>query len=517
MPRKVDPIAAADLMKANGLEPLESYPGAAKPWKSKCIVCGFLSSATYAHVKSRGGGCLMCGRKKTADAKRIDPKIAIDFMRSKGYEPLEQFVGGKISWRCIHLICGSEVTPQYTNVAGGQGGCNYCGKLESARKRRLDEDEAAREIIDLGFIPLTTYPGTKNKWDCACTTCESTFQTTLETARSGSKPLCRQCNLKRMGVNRRLDTLTASKVMKAVGLSTIGRFPGVHKSWKCVCDLCGNETDLRLTSARLRIAKNQHEPAQGCEKCVFSKLGQDRLLDQAEAESRLYELNMKPIGTYVGTFEPVKAICLVCGTVNEVQLGKAYSRKRACSVCSLKSRVDASKKPEQEAIVEMISAGFRPLDPYQNYNSPWRSIHIDCGNEVSPSLGAIKRQSGCSFCAKYGFDSASPAVLYVLHNNNLQATKVGITGTQTNRIDQLYKRHAWIPVKRFTFETGLEARRIERVVLNWWRQDIGAPIGVLREQAGALGGWTETAPSSLISAESTVYFIQDLLKSSKSI
>jgi hypothetical protein len=517
MPKKVDPIAAADLMRAHGLEPLEGYPGAAKNWRSKCMQCGYLSSATYAHVKSRGGGCIVCGRKRSADAKRVNPNEAAELMRSKGYEPLEMFTSGKHPWRCIHIACGSEVAPQYTNVAGGQGGCNYCGRIESARKRRLDADLVTSEIIEYGFIPLTTYPGSKNRWDCECTLCGKTFQTTLEIARSGANPLCKKCNLDRMGKKRRLDTGEASKVMKIVGLSVIGNFPGVHKSWPCICDLCGIKTELRITAARLRIAKNQDSPAQGCEKCVFLKMGKDRLLDQTEAERRLLELGMKPIGTYVGTFEPVKAVCLKCGSLNDVRLGKAYSRKRACNACSLNSRVDSSKKPEQEAIEEMLSAGFRPLDPYQNYNKPWRSMHLECGNEVSPSLSAIKRQGGCSFCAKYGFDSASPAILYVLHNHNLQATKVGITGVGTNRIDQLYKRHGWIPVMKFAFQTGGEARQIERMVLNWWRQDLGAPIAVLREQSGALGGWTETAPSSVVSAESTVYFVRDLLHASNQL
>ena len=511
MAKKVNPMEATQVMRNHNLEPLQDYPGASKPWLVRCTICGTHSTPTYAHVNSRGGGCRECGKKRSADAKRISPKSAIEFMQSQGFEPLEPFRAGKSPWKCVHLICGSVVSPQYTNVVGGQGGCKYCGKLESSRKRRLDADKVTAEVISLGYIPLEEFPGTKTSWKFQCVDCGDQFVTTLDSARSRAHPSCGKCSKARAGQKRRLPTEEAAKSMSKIGLIPLEDFPGVHKSWKCKCEICGQETFFRLTSARLRIAKDSKNPHQGCEECVFVQIGKERMLDQAEAEHRLSKLNMKILGTYLGTFEPVKAVCLKCGSENEVRLGKASNRGRACKSCSLIDRVNASKTPESEAIQRMLKAGFKPLVPYVNYNSPWMSIHLECGNEASPSLGSIKGGGGCPSCAKYGFDMTSKAVLYVLFNHKLQAVKVGITGVNTSRIQRLYKQHGWTIVKWFKFETGREARDIERVVLNWWRQDLHLPYGVTSLDAGRLGGWTETAPASQISPEQTVKYVRGVL------
>jgi hypothetical protein len=515
MPKRLDPSVAIAVMRESGLEPLVPYPGAAKPWKVKCNFCGTIGTPTYAHVNNRGGGCKECGRVRTADAKRIPPDEAESLMLKNGYLPQEPFHEGKTPWKCIHIICGNYVSPQYTNIAGGQGGCLYCGRIESARKRRLDEALVTKELIELGFKPLVPYPGTKNRWKCECVTCGKEFTTSLENARAGAHPHCPTCNRSRMGKLRRLSTSDAAQELLRVGLTPIGDFPGSHALWECICTLCGSKTSFGITSARIRVAKNSTNPALGCETCVFAAIGKSRVLDQAEAERRLVSLNMRPIGNYVGTFEPILAICLTCGAENDVQLGKAFSRGHACTSCSLRKRTEAARKPEDEAIAEMLKAGFRPLDKYQNFNTAWRSVHLECGQEVSPSLGAIRRGSGCSFCAKYGFDSASPAVLYVLRNDEFKAIKVGITGTQTTRLKSLSKRHGWVTVHEFEFETGSSARSIERLVLNWWRADLELPIGVLPKDSGSLGGWTETAPLGLISAEQTVSYIENVINVDK--
>ncbi len=513
MAKVVDPDYAASIMQKNNLNPLEPYPGAAKPWQVQCVICGTFGSPTFAHINARGGGCKFCGKKRSADSKRVNPDAAVALMRLKGFEPLETFRAGKSPWKCIHITCGSLVSPQYTNVAGGQGGCKYCGKLQSANKRRLDATEVTAEIIKLGFIPLQEYPGSKKKWACKCVLCGSKFLTTLEQVRGGAHPLCIHCNRKQMGIKRRTSNEVAVTLMKQVGLSPLETFPGASKLWKCKCNLCHSETNFRVISARLRIAKDHSNPYQGCEECVFARIGKERLLDQAEAERRLGALNMKIIGTYLGTHEPVKAVCGECGAENEVQLGKAFYRGRACNHCSLRGRAAASRTPEATAIARMLKAGFRPLVPYVNYNAPWKSTHLACGNEVSPSLGAIKNGGGCPSCAKYGFDMTSPAVLYVLYNHKYQAVKVGITGINTNRIQRLYKQHGWTIVKWFRFKTGREARDLERVILNWWRTDLNLSFGIEAASAGKLGGWTETVPSSDMSPENVVKFARSVMGS----
>jgi predicted GIY-YIG superfamily endonuclease len=124
------------------------------------------------------------------------------------------------------------------------------------------------------------------------------------------------------------------------------------------------------------------------------------MLTREEAEDRLRALRLAPVGPYEGAFKPWKAICQVCGAENDVLISKAFGRGRGCVTCSLRSRTDAARKPEDEAVELMRAAGFQPLDPYRGFNYPWRSIHVDCGQEVFPRLSAIRReQRSCAVCA----------------------------------------------------------------------------------------------------------------------
>ncbi len=507
----VDPATAVNVMLENNLEPLVEYPGAGKPWKVKCKVCNLVGTPTYAHVKNRGGGCRDCGRVRTANAKRIHPEVAAEMVRSKGYEPIEPFLEGKAPWRLIHLACGSMVTPNYTNIAGGQGGCISCGKIESAKKRRLDSNLCMEEIIGLGFRPLEEFRGVKSRWKCSCASCEKDFTTSLENARKGAHPLCPSCNRSRMGKKRRVPNEIARRDVEIAGLTPIGDYPGLHKPWNVRCNLCQKNTEIRLISIRIRIAKNSSNPAQGCETCVFASLGKSRMFDQLHVEKRLSELGMRATGIYFGALEPISALCLTCGTENQVLTGHAFSRGNACSKCSIKRRSDSARKPQEQAISEMLHAGFKPLEPYSNVNSGWRAIHLECGKEVSPSLGHVKRgQGGCSHCAHYGFDSTSPAVFYILSNKKLNAIKVGITGKTTTRLDRFNKLHGWVTEKTYDFPIGHQARTIEKIVLSWWRIDLGAPIALGPADSGALGGWTETASLEKVSVESTLMFVSGL-------
>jgi hypothetical protein len=311
-----------------------------------------------------------------------------------------------------------------------------------------------------------------------------------------------------MGLMRRVPSDITTRDMTLVALEPIGEFPGTHKPWSATCKLCARQTQILFTSVRKRIAINPSNPAQGCESCVFKALGKTRLLQQVEVEKRLSTLGMRVTGNYLGAFDPISAICLTCGIESDVYPGHAFTKGYACSNCALKKRNDTFRKPQEEAFSEMLQKGFKPLEPYVTLNASWRSIHLECGNEVSPSLGHVKRgQGGCSFCAKYGFDSTSPAILYILTNNNFNAIKVGITGANSTRLRSFNVRHGWVVEKQLKFKSGHEARILEKIVLNWWRTELNAPVALSPSQSGVLGGWTETASLQLVSVKRTLDFI----------
>ncbi len=68
----VDPGEAAAVMRAAGLEPAGAYPGAAVPWRCRCMACGRESEPRYASV-SKGSGCRYCGSDRIRKAARHSP------------------------------------------------------------------------------------------------------------------------------------------------------------------------------------------------------------------------------------------------------------------------------------------------------------------------------------------------------------------------------------------------------------------------------------------------------------
>ncbi len=118
---KVNPKKAISEMKSSGLIPVIKYPGAGRPWKSKCNKCSRFVYPRYADVKI-GIGCEYCSGRK------LDLKIVKATMKKAKLKPLSPFPGTGVPWSCLCLKCKKKVTPRYANISSGGGGCIYCMK-----------------------------------------------------------------------------------------------------------------------------------------------------------------------------------------------------------------------------------------------------------------------------------------------------------------------------------------------------------------------------------------------------
>ena len=117
--KAVDGEDAAALMRAASLEPLVAYPGRHAPWPCRCLRCGQTISPRYGAVK-KGGGCRYCN--DTA----IKPDAAATAMRNAELAPLEPYPGSLATWRCRCLKCSRIVSPCYSTIQRGSGGCRWC-------------------------------------------------------------------------------------------------------------------------------------------------------------------------------------------------------------------------------------------------------------------------------------------------------------------------------------------------------------------------------------------------------
>lgn len=122
-------------------KPLEKYKNAKTPWKIKCLRCNHIIYPTWDRMnkKDRNRGCGYCARV------RVDLKDVNKLMVQLKLKPLVKYPGGKNSWKCKCLKCGSVVYPKYNDLNQGQGGCSNCA-------------DYGLNYEDKGYLYLITHP-----------------------------------------------------------------------------------------------------------------------------------------------------------------------------------------------------------------------------------------------------------------------------------------------------------------------------------------------------------------------
>jgi len=189
--RRVPEAQAVREMKSKGLEPLDPYPGAGRPWRSKCAQCGRINSPRLAAIRSGHQGCRSCANRGKG---MVDAKTAWRVMVKQGkVRPLRQYPGNNKPWRSRCLKCAAEVTPTYSSVASlGRGGCKYCGAKRRTITRTTPQSVARDIMIAGGATPLEPFVNTKTPWKSRCNTCSAVIYPQLGNVRQGAGP-CKHC------------------------------------------------------------------------------------------------------------------------------------------------------------------------------------------------------------------------------------------------------------------------------------------------------------------------------------
>ena len=220
--------AARAVMIAAGLEPLEPYEKARKPWRCRCTLCGRESSPWYMSVKA-GGRCGYCAQV------RVAPDEAAVLMIKAGLQPLESYRSSGRPWRCRCTTCGRESTPTFSNVQNGVG-CAWCAQ------KRVDPVEAAALMTGAGLQPLELFAGAHKPWRCRCTTCGRESTPTFSNVQNGKR--CVFCG------GNRVDPDEAFALMTSAGLHPLEPYRGNGLPWRCLCVTCSREVSPSYSSVR---------------------------------------------------------------------------------------------------------------------------------------------------------------------------------------------------------------------------------------------------------------------------
>jgi hypothetical protein len=325
MPARIDPITADAEMRDAGVTPLVDYPGAEKPWASRCNTCGALITPSLSKVRGGRKACRHCSRNGAASKRRMSEEDATREMQENGNaSPLEPFPGLiHAPWKCQCNSCHAVITPSLHNIRAGHGACAPCGHTRGGRKRRTPASAAIDEMQHTGnATPLVPYPGRIDEpWLCACNVCNSKITPTLGNVRIRQGSACKPCGTQRGSKAQKIPDETAKQLMRSRDVEPTEPYPGFNKRWACTCNTCG-----RKAAPTLGNALKGHNP---CSHCT----GNARYTDAEARSVMIRQCDATPTEAYPGANKPWRATCNKCN--RSITPTFANARKfGACKYCA---------------------------------------------------------------------------------------------------------------------------------------------------------------------------------------
>jgi len=234
-------------------------------------------------------------------------------IRSKGFEPLEEYPGSSSPWRVKCLTCGEVTTPRLSNLIHKSSTCKYCAG------RAVTEKSAVAFMISRGVKPLEPYRGNKVPWKCECLNCGSIVTPKFNNAQTQNP--CRICSMKILTKSRiSVAEEDAIALMKERSLFPLEPYPGSHKNWKCQCMKCG----AIVTPKANWIQQGDG----GCKYCA------PNYLDPKEAVRNMVNYGYQPLSDFVGTKDKWKCIHLLCGREVVIRYNSISTGQGGCRYCA---------------------------------------------------------------------------------------------------------------------------------------------------------------------------------------
>jgi hypothetical protein len=442
----VHPDDALKVMEKAKLKPLVKFPGAGKPWKCKCLLCGKIVTPRYKSVRTNGGGCKFCARTKaglsnrlseeeaikimasvgliplepyTSSGKpwkarckkckkvvsphlaqvkakgsgcaycsetRIDPKDAVKLFKGVKLKPLVEYPGNKVPWKSIHIPCGREVSPSYLAIRRGQGACKYCARIAVHPK------DAELLFLANDLKPLEAYSGdSKKPWRSIHIPCGNEVSPTYNIIQRQESIGCHYCS------DQFVDPDEAYQFFLSRDLQPLVPYPGTSKPWKSIHTVCGSEILPRYGHIKAGRV--------GCPVCAGTVP-----ITQERAFAFFKSNDLEPQEKFKGPHHPWKSIHTKCGRKVSPRWASVQQGNNGCAYCS------GNKVDMKEVRALLKDLGLKPLEPYKDGKTPWKCLHIPCGKEVSPRYNGLSRgQGGCEFCGK---NMVSEEVAYELLKKN---------------------------------------------------------------------------------------------------
>ncbi len=472
----VDKDKATILMRDNGFIPLESYPGGNKsPWKCRHEKCGNIIYIKYNSLQQGKAGCSFC----SPTAKKTNEE-AIAFFISRDLKPLNDYESSHLPWRSIHIPCGNEVAPTYASIQQGGSGCSFC-----AGNAPISEEVAKELFFSKELFPVEKYQGANKPWKSIHSKCGKNVQPRYSELKAGGGG-CGYCG------GTKVDAVDALQLMKDNGYEPQTEYPGSDSKWKSKHLVCGN-----IVYPKYVLVKRGEG---GCAHCSGNLP-----IDPVDAIALFRSKGFEPQEPFAGGAHPWKSIHNMCGKTISPRFKAVRAGVSGCKYCS------GNKVDPDDAVKLFLSRGIKPIEPFNYTHRPWKSIHLVCGREISPTYADVAHSNGgCKYCATKGIDLTKPAHVYLITNSELGAHKIGISGEKSRRL-KVHQKEGWEIWDTKICKTGEDAYRIEQDILNWLRQDLDIPP-YLSSELMPQGGWSETCEAEEIALPTIWAKVEELSK-----
>lgn len=410
----------------------------------------------------------------------------------------------------------------------------------------VNPDDAARLMRDAGCMPLVPYPGSAVPWPSVHEACGREIAPNYANVRKRGRA-CKHCAADARGAKRRAGlAAAAAEEMRAAGFEPMEDYPGAEKPWRCLHEPCGQELTPSLNTVRAN--------GTACRDCSARAAG--RTVWTAETATVAFrERGLEPLEPWPGSStKPWRARHVECGRIVTPRLGNVAAGQGPCRECGQEAAHAAMRLDHDHAAALFLAAGLEPLEPYPGVDAPWRSRHLRCGGETSPTYSNVKAGSrGCNACfrrdladqlrmpeaearaimTEKGLEPIEPypgsgkpwasrhtcgrvvtptmanvaqgkgicrycnsafpyAGLAVLYLvADRHAVKIGVASPDLRRLAD-HRRFGWLLAWTVDVSTGDDAYNLEQAILSWWRNELGAQPAY---EAGDLPqfGFSETA------------------------
>jgi hypothetical protein len=230
----------------------------------------------------------------------------------------------------------------------------------------------------------------------------------------------------------------------------------------------------------------------------------NRRLTEEEAFGIIDRAGFLPRGKFTNVETHIDCECKKCGkvvpkTVHELSVKNTFG----CPYCN-KVKID----PETAEEV-LLDAGYKPVEPYKNSKSKWKSIHVVCGTICYPRYNSIQSgQGACTKCTVGTFDYNAVSYFYLVSHESFKSFKVGISNVDA-KTDRLitHESSGWKTLYKYEFENGYLAYDFEQTLLLYIRNYLNIPQHLNIEDMPR-GGFSETFSADLIDYKSIIEAIK---------